>query len=116
MRLFIIVSFIQEPGGIAVFAETNASFWGLFLTSAIICTAVGHLMYNYAVGKAGATKSAIFMNLNPLFSLILSAIFLGEILTGRHFIGLFLIVIGVMLGSGAAEDMWEKHKQKRGIL
>ena len=70
-------------------------------------------MYNYAVGKAGATKSAIFMNLNPLFSLILSAIFLGEILNYRHFIGLFLIVAGVMLGSGAAEDIWKKHKKKK---
>lgn len=113
--VLIIISFIQEPGGITAFAETNGSFWALFLTSALICTAVGHMMYNYAVGKAGATKSAIFMNLNPLFSLILSAIFLGEILTGRHFIGLFLIIIGVMLGSGAAEDMWKKHKQKRVI-
>ncbi|MDI2587721.1 DMT family transporter [Psychrobacillus sp. NEAU-3TGS] len=111
--VLVIISFIQEPGGIAVFAETNPTFWVLFLTSAIICTAIGHMMYNYAVGKAGATKSAIFMNLNPLFSLILSAIFLGEILTGRHFIGLFLIIIGVMLGSGAAEDMWKKYREKR---
>ncbi|TQR18136.1 DMT family transporter [Psychrobacillus soli] len=111
--VLIIISFIQEPGGIFKFAETNISFWTIFLTSAIICTAIGHMMYNYAVGNAGATKSAIFMNLNPLFSLILSAIFLGEILTGRHFIGLFLIVIGVMLGSGAAEDMWKKHKRKK---
>ena len=108
-----IISFIQEPGGITAFGETNGFFWTIFLVSALICTAVGHMMYNYAVGKAGATKSAIFMNLNPLFSLILSAIFLGEILTGRHFIGLFLIIIGVMLGSGAAEDMWKKHKEKR---
>ncbi|GGA21031.1 DMT family transporter [Psychrobacillus lasiicapitis] len=111
--VLVIISLIQEPGGIAVFAETTPTFWVLFLTSAIICTAVGHMMYNYAVGKAGATKSAIFMNLNPLFSLILSAIFLGEILTGRHFIGLFLIIIGVMLGSGAAEDMWKKYRGKR---
>lgn len=108
-----IISFIQEPGGITAFGETNGFFWTVFLVSALICTAVGHMMYNYAVGRAGATKSAIFMNLNPLFSLILSAIFLGEILTGRHFIGLFLIIIGVMLGSGAAEDMWKKHKEKR---
>lgn len=111
--VLVIISFIQEPGGISVFAETTPKFWALFLTSALICTAIGHMMYNYAVGKAGATKSAIFMNLNPLFSLILSAIFLGEILTGRHFIGLFLIIIGVMLGSGAAEDMWKKYREKR---
>lgn len=111
--VLIIISFIQEPGGIYAFTETTTSFWGLFLASAIICTAIGHLMYNYAVGKAGATKAAIFMNLNPLFSLILSAMFLGEILNTRHFIGLILIVAGVLLGSGAAEDMWKKRKKNK---
>ncbi|WP_342600167.1 DMT family transporter [Psychrobacillus sp. FSL H8-0483] len=111
--VLIVISFVQEPGGVYAFSETTPFFWGLFITSAIVCTAVGHLMYNYAVGKAGATKAAIFMNLNPIFSLLLSAIFLGEILNIRHFIGLILIVAGVMLGSGAAEDMWKKHKEKR---
>ena len=70
-------------------------------------------MYNYAVGQAGPTKAAIFMNFNPLFAMILSAIFLGEILNYRHFLGFILIVAGVMLGSGAAEDMWKKHKAKK---
>lgn len=111
--ILIVISFLQEPGGINAFEETTPFFWALFLASAIICTAIGHLMYNYAVGKAGATKSAIFMNLNPLFSLILSAVFLGEILNIRHFIGLILIVAGVLLGSGAAEDLWKKHKDKK---
>lgn len=111
--VLIIVSFIQEPGAITAFTKTTPTFWVLFITSAVICTAVGHLMYNYAVGKAGPTKSAIFMNLNTLFSLIFSAILLGEVLNFRHLIGLVLIVSGVILGSGAAEDLWKKHKDKK---
>ena len=67
-------------------------------------------MYNYAIGQAGATKAAIFMNLNPLFALIISALFLGEVLRLNHFLGLILIMSGVMLGSGAAEDLWKKRK------
>lgn len=111
--LLFLISLVQEPGAIPTFAKTTPMFWILFLASAIVSTAIGHMMYNYAVAKAGATKSAIFMNLNPLFSLILSAIFLGEILNIRHFLGLFLIIIGVLLGSGAAEDIWKKRKEKR---
>jgi drug/metabolite transporter (DMT)-like permease len=109
--VLMVISFVQEPGGITAFSETTPFFWYLFLASAIISTAIGHLIYNYAVGKAGPTKSAIFMNLNPLFSLILTAIFLGEILNIRHILGLFLIIAGVLLGSGAAEDMWNKRKR-----
>ena len=111
--IIILISFIQEPGAILAFGETTQMFWWLFIASAIVCTAIGHLMYNYAVGQAGPTKAAIFMNFNPLFAMILSAIFLGEILNYRHFLGFILIVAGVMLGSGAAEDMWKKHKAKK---
>ncbi|MCZ8532054.1 DMT family transporter [Psychrobacillus psychrodurans] len=109
--ILLIISLIQEPGAIKLFAKTTPSFWWIFFASAIVCTAIGHLIYNYAVGQAGATKAAIFMNLNPMFALILSALFLGEVLHLNHFFGLVLIVAGVMLGSGAVEDLWKKRKQ-----
>lgn len=109
--ILVVISLIQEPGAIQEFTTTTPSFWAIFLASAIVSTAIGHLIYNYAIGKAGATKAAIFMNLNPLFSLILSALFLGEVLRLNHFLGLILIVAGVMFGSGAAEDLWKKRKK-----
>lgn len=109
--ILLVISLIQDPGSIQEFTTTTPNFWVIFLASAIVSTAIGHLIYNYAIGKAGATKAAIFMNLNPLFSLILSALFLGEVLRLNHFLGLILIVAGVMFGSGAAEDLWKKRKQ-----
>lgn len=109
----IITSLILEPGGMVEFLDAPPMFWLIFLASGLISTALGHMIYNYAIGQAGATQSAIFMNLNPLFAMILSSIFLGEILTIRHIVGFLLIVAGVMLGSGAAEDLYKKHKAKR---
>ncbi|QUG40533.1 DMT family transporter [Psychrobacillus sp. INOP01] len=109
--ILFVISLIQEPGAIKQFAETTPTFWTVFFASAVVSTAIGHLIYNYAVGQAGATKAAIFMNLNPLFSLIISALFLGEVLHLNHFLGLILIVAGVMLGSGAAEDLWKKRNK-----
>lgn len=109
----IITSLILEPGGMVEFLDAPPMFWLIFLASGLISTALGHMIYNYAIGQAGATQSAIFMNLNPLFAMILSSIFLGEILTLRHIIGFLFIVAGVMLGSGAAEDLYKKHKAKR---
>lgn len=109
----IITSLILEPGGMVEFLDAPPMFWLIFLASGLISTALGHMIYNYAIGQAGATQSAIFMNLNPLFAMILSSIFLGEILTIRHIVGFLFIVAGVMLGSGAAEDLYKKHKAKR---
>lgn len=108
----IVTSLILEPGGMVEFLDAPPIFWAVFLASGLISTALGHMIYNYAIGQAGATQSAIFMNLNPLFAMILSSLFLGEILTLRHFVGFFLIVAGVMLGSGAAEDLYKKHKAR----
>lgn len=109
--ILIIISLIQEPGEITTFITVPPIFWGAFIASAIIGTAVGHMLYNHAVGKVGPSKAAIFINLNTMFSLLGSALFLGEIITARHLIGLILIITGVILGSGAAEDLWKKHRQ-----
>ena len=113
--LLIVISFIQESGEIIKFTTVTPSFWAAFAASAILGTAVGHMLYNYSLGKVGPSKAAIFMNLNTLFSLIGSALFLGEIITSRHLIGFALIIIGVILGSGAAEDLWKKRRNKEEV-
>ncbi|MFS0690431.1 DMT family transporter [Sporosarcina sp. 179-K 8C2 HS] len=110
--LLFVISFIQEPGEFAKFTTVPPSFWVVFAASAILSTAVGHMLYNYSIAQIGPSKAAIFMNLNTLFALTSSALFLGEIITGRHLIGFLLIIIGVMLGSGAAEELWKKRKMK----
>jgi len=111
--VLLIISLIQEPGEIKAFATVPPLFWLGFAASGIVGTAVGHMLYNYAVGKVGPAKAAIFINLNTMFSLIGSALFLGEIITYRHLIGLALIISGVILGSGAAEDLWKKRRARK---
>lgn len=110
--VLFVISLIQEPGEIKAFATVPPAFWLGFAASAIVGTAVGHMLYNYAVGKVGPSKAAIFINFNTMFSLIGSALFLGEIITARHLCGLALIIFGVILGSGAAEDLWKKRRAR----
>ncbi|MBE1556059.1 DMT family transporter [Sporosarcina limicola] len=110
--ILFIISLIQEPGEIHAFATVPPLFWLAFFASGIIGTAVGHMLYNYSVGKVGPSKAAIFINFNTMFSLLGSALFLGEIITSRHLIGLIFIITGVILGSGAAEDLWKKRKMR----
>ncbi|TWT03559.1 DMT family transporter [Planomicrobium sp. CPCC 101079] len=106
------ISLIQEPGEIRAFAEVPPIFWLAFCFSAMLGTAVGHMLYNYSIGQAGPTKAAIFMNFNTFFSLVGASVILGEQITSRHFFGLVLIVIGVVFGSGAADDIIRKRKKR----
>lgn len=110
--VLFVISLVQEPGEIAAFAEVPTSFWVAFVFSAMLGTAVGHMLYNYSIGQAGPTKAAIFMNLNTLFSLVGASVILGEQITIGHIYGLILIVIGVLFGSGAAEDLMKKRKKR----
>lgn len=110
--VLFVISLIQEPGEIKAFLNVPPVFWLAFVFSAVIGTAVGHMLYNYSIGQAGPTKAAIFMNLNTFFSLVGASIILGEAITGRHLFGLVLIVIGVLFGSGAAEDLMRKRRKR----
>lgn len=60
-------------------------------------TALGFWWYYEAIKKIGASKSAIFINLVPVFALILAHFLLGESVKTSVIIGGLFILIGVTL-------------------
>lgn len=84
----------------------------IFLFSAIMATALGHMIYNFAIKNVGPTETTIFVNLNTLFALIGAALFLGEPILMEHYTGLILILIGVFIGSGTLEYLLNKRRQR----
>ena len=67
----------------------------LYLGSCV--TLGGYGMYNYAISKVSVLTAAAYSNLIPIFTLILSAIILGEILTLGQWLSIFVVFIGVMI-------------------
>jgi len=67
----------------------------LYLGSCV--TLGGYGMYNYAISKVSVLTAAAYLNLIPIFTLILSAIILGEILTLGQWLSIFVVFIGVMI-------------------
>nr|WP_263323336.1 DMT family transporter [Neobacillus sp. Marseille-Q6967] len=113
--ILFLLSLIQEPQGLSQLSNRPLGVWLIFLASAIVATAIGHMIYNDAIRKVGVTESAIFINLNPLFALVAAVVFLGEVITFSQIIGFLLILTGVLLGSGAFEDMLRQSKRKRKV-
>ncbi|PEJ57762.1 EamA family transporter [Bacillus sp. AFS017336] len=105
------ISQILEPGGLASMVHHSAGIWAVFFASAVVATAMGHMLYNFALGKVGTTEAAIFLNLNPFFSLIGAVLFLGEKIVLTQVVGFILILIGVLFGSGVYEDLSRKIKR-----
>ncbi|WP_445505597.1 DMT family transporter [Niallia sp. 03091] len=106
-----MISLFTEPNGLASMAKGSFSVWLIFFSSAIIATALGHMAYNYAVGKIGVTEAAIFINLNPFFALVGAVLFLGETIVLSQATGFVFIIVGILLGSGALEEFIRKMKR-----
>jgi drug/metabolite transporter (DMT)-like permease len=111
--ILFFISLITEPSGLQSLSNGSFSVWVIFFASAIIASALGQMLYNYAIDKVGVTEAAIFMNLTPFFSLIGAALFLGEHIVFAQIIGFLFILMGVLLGSGTIEEWIIASKQKQ---
>lgn len=111
--LLFFIGLWKEPGGLYHIGNGTIGLWSVFFASAIFATAVGHMLYNYAIGITGPAEASIFLNLNTFLSILFAAIFLGEHITSSHLLGLVFIVSGVIFGSGALEELMLKSRAKR---
>lgn len=63
----------------------------------VLGTAVGFTLYYKAISKIGATRSGVFINLVPFFSILLSWFILNETIQPAVLIGGILLLTGVTL-------------------
>jgi len=63
----------------------------------VIVTLCGYGLYNLALTKIEASKAAMFVNLIPIFTLILAFLFLGEVLSFQELVACAVILLGVIL-------------------
>lgn len=110
--LLFLISLWKEPSGLQSLSNGTPAVWVAFFFSAVLATALGHMLYNRAIGQIGAAEASIFLNLNTFFSLIGAALFLGEAILPAHFVGLLLIMPGVLLGSGSLEEFILRRRGK----
>ena len=80
----------------SVLQQTSLNGWLAVLYLALTCSLFGYLGWYYALKHIDASKAAVFLNLIPLFTILMS-FFLGTSLTWFFLLGAALIVYGVYL-------------------
>ncbi|MBE0605957.1 MAG: DMT family transporter [Deltaproteobacteria bacterium] len=79
--------------------------WIAVLQLALLGTVVGFVWWYEGVERLGASRAAVFVNLVPLFGVLLSALILSESLAVSQLAGGILVVAGVGIGTlGGRED------------
>ena len=69
--------------------------WGAILALALLCTALGYVLYFRLIATSGATNALLVTLLVPPVAILLGSLFLGETLAPEDFLGLGLIALGL---------------------
>jgi drug/metabolite transporter (DMT)-like permease len=69
----------------------------IFLYVSIFASITSYYLWHYGIDKIGASKTAQFTHLMPIFGIILASIFLKETLETYHLLGGVLIAFGIYL-------------------
>ncbi len=105
--IFFIPFFIYELNTVQMTFSLKAIAWSIYL--GVVVTLAGYGLYNFALTKIEASKAAIFINLIPIFTLILAFLILEEKLTIVEFIASAVILFGVIISQISVK----KFKRKR---
>ncbi|GGJ65326.1 drug/metabolite transporter (DMT)-like permease [Anoxybacillus voinovskiensis] len=111
--ILFLIGLATEQGGLGQLAKGSGSIWFVFFASAVVASGIGQMIYNRAIQRLGASEAAVFINLSPFFSLVASALFLGETIHLVQWFGFLFIVIGVLLASGALEELVLSSSRKQ---
>ncbi len=90
---FMFIPFMKEgiPAGISL------TGWAVIFYLAVLCSVFGYIAWYYALADAEASKVAIFLNLIPLFAMLLSYFILKEKIGMPILAGAFFIITGIYL-------------------
>jgi drug/metabolite transporter (DMT)-like permease len=73
----------------------DASMWAALLTIAIVNTAIAYWVYYKILATVGVTYISLVTFLIPVMALLLGAVFLDEVITGRALLGMAVIAAGL---------------------
>lgn len=89
--------------------QTVPVSWNLHMAATIVYLGIGNSIigffgWNAAIGKLGASATALFGNLIPIFSTIEAVLFLGETFSVVHLISGVLVIAGVVVANIRKKD------------
>lgn len=92
---FFFPLFLYEVSTTPMVFSFEAVSWSIYL--GIVVTLFGYGLFNFSLTKIEASKAAMFINLIPIFTLLLAFIILGEQLTKTELVASATILFGVMI-------------------
>ncbi len=100
--VIVLLVYIVVQGNISEIVVTDLNVLFVLILMGVLHTGLAYVLYFGAVGKLKVQTSALYSYIDPLFAIILSAIFLGEAMGVIEIIGAILI-----LGATVLNDIYK---------
>lgn len=88
---------VDQPWSLAM---PGPATWGALLALALLCTALGYILFFHILGVGGAVNSSLVTLLVPVSGVMLNGLVLGERLRAGQFVGMALITCGLLVIDG----------------
>ncbi len=95
LRLVICFYSFSFSGGIGEIAGISATGWGNILFLGVFCSALAYLFSTTHRKELQASEVGVFLYVNPVVAVLISALFLGESISVSMVAGGILVFLGV---------------------
>jgi drug/metabolite transporter (DMT)-like permease len=89
------------------------SAWAAIAALALLCTALGYVLYFRLIDHAGATNALLVTLLVPPVAILLGGLFLNETLAPQDFAGLGLIALGLAAIDGRLLNVFGRRRLRQ---
>jgi drug/metabolite transporter (DMT)-like permease len=89
---------IDGPATLTAAQTLPPQAWGLLLTMAILCTAIGYTLWFVVIRECPVNVAALTLFAQSVFGVVLAVLWLREQLHWGHLLGSIAIVAGLVLG------------------
>ncbi|WP_050475951.1 DMT family transporter [Herbaspirillum rhizosphaerae] len=97
LQIWIAVVLLFPPFLLAPYSPVTAANLPLLLYAAIAASIISQILWMNGVAHLGASHATVFMNLFPIFTVIIAVAALGESVHSYHAIGGGITLVGVLL-------------------
>lgn len=97
--LTMLPFFAVKPWTFPIAKFTDTAVWGNLLFLGLVASYICFLLWSWVTKKIGALKTTNYVYLNPISTVVVSAIFLDEPMKPMSFIGSLLILAGVFVAN-----------------
>jgi drug/metabolite transporter (DMT)-like permease len=78
-------------------AAVSWTVWAILIFSAVFALSIGYIIWNMGVHRLGQSRAANYVNVSPIISMLMAAVFLGEPLTVIKVVGAAVVLVGLTL-------------------